>query len=112
MITVVDPIVRFHNLITVPQRDLVDTGQSAQAWQRSRPTFVAGVLGPHFEQCARDWLRGRAEFRGEAGLVAATAVNDRKGRADAARRRGDVLLVGVPTLVEGADPVVVPRRIL
>ncbi len=183
VITVVDPIVRFHNLITVPQRDLVDTGQSAQAWQRSRPTFVAGVLGPHFEQCARDWLRGRAEFRGEAGLVTATVVNDRKGRAkheidvvaldkragrahitvvgeakatvtrrtmadldrldglkaalagqghdtasavlalfslegfqpdlaDAARRRGDVLLVGVPTLVEGADPVVVPRRIL
>ncbi|MEU8361908.1 ATP-binding protein [Nonomuraea sp. NPDC048882] len=181
VITVVDPIVRFHNLITVPQRDLVDTGQSAQAWQRSRPTFVARVLGPHFEQCARDWLRGQAEFRGEAGLVAATVVNDQKGRAkheidvvaldkragrakitvvgeakatvtrrtmadlerldglktvlaghghdtepavlalfslegfqpdlvEAARRRGDVLLVGVPTLVEGADPVVVPRR--
>lgn len=83
VITVADPIIRFHNLITVPQRDLVETGQSAEAWQRSRATFVARILGPHFEACARDWLRAQADpaLRGNAGLVSATVVNDRKGQA-------------------------------
>ncbi|MBF8190338.1 ATP-binding protein [Nonomuraea sp. K274] len=83
VITVADPIVRFHNLITVPQRDLVETGQSAEAWRRSRATFVARILGPHFEGCARHWLRAQADpaLRGNAGLVSATVVNDRKGQA-------------------------------
>ncbi|MEV0622805.1 ATP-binding protein [Nonomuraea sp. NPDC050404] len=182
VITVADPIVRFHNLITVPQRDLVDTGQPEQAWQRSHPTFVARVLGPHFELCAQEWLRGQADpaLRGNASVVTATVVNDRNGRAkheidvvaldkrsgradisvvgeakatvtrrtmadlerlerlkavlaehghdtasavlalfsmegfqpdliDAARRRGDVLLVDLPCLVGRADPVALPH---
>ncbi|MGN9840841.1 hypothetical protein ACTMTI_22230 [Nonomuraea sp. H19] len=83
VITIADPIVRFHNLITVPQHDLVETGQSAEAWRRSRPTFVARILGPHFESCARAWLRAQADpaLRGDAGLVTGTVVNDRKGQA-------------------------------
>ncbi|TDE45776.1 ATP-binding protein [Nonomuraea mesophila] len=83
VITIADPIVRFHNLITVPQRDLVETGQAAEAWRRSRPTFVARVLGPHFEDCARAWLRAQADssLRGDATQVAATVVNDREGQA-------------------------------
>ncbi|MFC5831583.1 AAA family ATPase [Nonomuraea insulae] len=182
VITVIDPIVRFHNLITVPQRDLVDTGQAAQAWRRSRPTFVARILGPHFELCAREWLRSQADpaLRGNASTVTATVVNDKKGQAkheidvvaldkragradirligeakatvarrnvadlarleqlkallgehghdtgsavlalfsmegfqrdlvEVARRRGDVLLVDLPVLVGGGEPVAVPR---
>ncbi|NUP23312.1 MAG: ATP-binding protein [Streptomyces sp.] len=105
VITVADPIVRFHNLITVPQRDLVETGQSAEAWRRSRPTFVARILGPHFEDCARAWLRGRSDrrLRGEASLVTATVVNDRRGQAkheidvvalDRRSGRADITLIG------------------
>lgn len=182
VITVADPIVRFHNLVTVPQRDLVDTGRSAEGWRRARPAFVAGVLGPHFELCAREWLRGQADpaLRRDAGTVTATVVNDRKGQAkheidvialdrragravisvvgeakatmtrrsqadldrldrlkgllgehghdaasavsalfsmegfqpdlvDVARRRGDVLLVGLPSLLGWEEPLVVPR---
>ncbi|MFI6788582.1 ATP-binding protein [Nonomuraea sp. NPDC050383] len=81
VISVVDPIVRFHNLITVPQRDLVETGRSAEAWRRSRPTFVSRVLGPHFEECARAWLRAHPRLSGDASQVTATVVNDRTGQA-------------------------------
>ncbi|MET8002420.1 ATP-binding protein [Nonomuraea glycinis] len=83
VISVADPIIRFHNLMTVPQRDLVDTGRSAEAWRRARPTFTARILGPHFEDCARAWLRGQADpaVRGSAGQVTATVVNGRKGQA-------------------------------
>ncbi|MEU6743258.1 ATP-binding protein [Streptosporangium sandarakinum] len=83
VITVADPIIRFHNLITVPKRDLVETGGSAQAWHDSQATFVSRVLGPHFEECARDWLRRHPDpsLRGGTGLVASTVVNDKGGRA-------------------------------
>lgn len=82
VITLADPIVRFHNLITVGQQDLVETGRSAQAWQAAQPTFTSRILGPHFEHCARDWVRRAGDpIRGGAGTVAATVVNDRAGRA-------------------------------
>lgn len=83
VITIADPIIRFHNLVTVPQRDLVATEQRAQAWERARPTFTSRILGPHFEECARDWLRAHPDpaIRGHAGLVSATVVNDRRGQA-------------------------------
>ncbi|MEV0591575.1 ATP-binding protein [Nonomuraea cavernae] len=83
VITIADPIIRFHNLITVPQRDLVETGQSVEAWRRAEPTFLSRILGPHFEDCARDWLRTQADpaLRGEASQITATVVNDRQGQA-------------------------------
>ncbi|MEU0565878.1 ATP-binding protein [Nonomuraea sp. NPDC005983] len=105
VITVADPIVRFHNLITVPQRDLVETGRSAEAWRRAQATFVSRVLGPHFEECARDWLRSQANpsLRGSAGQVTSTVVNDRNGQAkheidvvalDIRSGRGVISLIG------------------
>ncbi|WP_203989661.1 hypothetical protein [Sphaerisporangium rufum] len=82
VITVADPIIRFHNLITVPKRDLVETGGARQAWEESRSTFVSRILGPHFEQCCRDWLcRADRDIRGGASTVAATVVNDQAGHA-------------------------------
>lgn len=103
VISVVDPIVRFHNLITVPQWDLVETGQGPEAWRRARPTFDSRILGPHFEECARGWLRGQAAtaLRGSAGQVSSTVVNDGKGRAKheidviALDKRGGRAVVGL-----------------
>ncbi|MGW4641078.1 ATP-binding protein [Sphaerisporangium sp. NPDC004334] len=181
LITIADPIIRFHNLITVPRRDLIETGDSLRAWRESQPTFVSRILGPHFEECSREWLR-RADpsLRGGTSVVASTVVNDQGGRAkheidvisvkrssgratvgligeakatlvrrgpadlerldrmkeilggqghdvtgtrlaifsmegfqadlvSTARRRGDVLLVGLPTLFGREEPLVMPK---
>jgi uncharacterized protein len=83
VITVTDPIIRFHNLITVPNRDLIETGSSLQAWREAQPTFVSRILGPHFEECSREWLRRHADptLLGGARTVASTVVNDQGGRA-------------------------------
>ncbi|WP_214327662.1 ATP-binding protein [Nonomuraea sediminis] len=86
LITVADPIVRFHNLVTVAQRDLVEAGLPGQAWLNSRPTFTSRILGPHFEECAREWLRPRIG----ATRVASTVVNDGRGQA---RHEVDVVAV-------------------
>lgn len=83
VITLVDQIVRFHNLVTVPQNDLVETGLAGEAWRNARPTFQSRILGPQFEDCARHWVRRYGP--GEAGLppgtVSASVVNDAAGRA-------------------------------
>lgn len=83
VITVADPIIRFHNLITVPNRDLIETGGSVQAWRESQPTFISRILGPHFEECSREWLRRHAapSLRGGANTIASTVINDQGGRA-------------------------------
>ncbi|HEX4224967.1 MAG TPA: ATPase [Pseudonocardiaceae bacterium] len=83
VITIADPIIRFHNLITVAQTDLVESGRSRQAWQQAQGTFAAQILGPHFESCARHWLRQYAsdEIRAGSSTVAAAVVNDRTGKA-------------------------------
>jgi hypothetical protein len=83
VITVADPIIRFHNLITVPKRDLIETGDSIQAWHESQPTFISRILGPHFEECSREWLRRHADpsLRGGANMIASTVINDPRGRA-------------------------------
>ncbi|GIH78497.1 ATPase AAA [Planobispora longispora] len=83
VITVADPVIRFHNLITVPNRDLIETGASPQAWRESQPTFVSRILGPHFEECSREWLRRHAtsSILGETRTIASTVINDRGGRA-------------------------------
>ena len=93
VITIADPIIRFHNLITVAQTDLVEAGRSAQAWQQARGTFTAQILGPHFEACARHWLRQYAdhEIRAGSGMVAAAVINDRSGKA---KHEIDVLGLG------------------
>lgn len=92
VLTVTDPIIRFHNLITVPYRDLVETGASERAWREAQGTFVSRILGPHFEECARDWLRRAGpDVLGGATTVGATVVNDQGGRA---KHEVDVIALG------------------
>ncbi|MFJ8000915.1 ATP-binding protein [Streptomyces sp. NPDC096310] len=54
-IKVVDPVIRFNQLVAVPRADLIDRGQSEQAWRASATTFRSKILGPHFEELARQW---------------------------------------------------------
>jgi hypothetical protein len=82
VIMLVDQIVRFHNLVTVPQNDLVETGHASQAWQNARPTFRSRILGSQFEECARDWVRryGPDEASLLVATVAPAIVSDGPGR--------------------------------
>jgi uncharacterized protein len=82
VITLVDQIVRFHNLVTVPQNDLIETGYAREAWRNARPTFQSRILGPQFEESARDWVRryGPSEANLPVGTVAATMISEGAGR--------------------------------
>jgi uncharacterized protein len=65
-ITVADPVIRFNQLITSPQVDLVERGRAQEAWDNSQPTFQSKILGPHFEAIALEWTKAFASD--EAGL--------------------------------------------
>ncbi|GAA2309050.1 ATP-binding protein [Glycomyces scopariae] len=84
-ISVRDPIIRFDRLVTAPRQGQLELGQSRQVWRAMRDTFRSQIIGPHFEELAREWVRrfaaaelGREEGFGEVGTA---NVQDNAGRA-------------------------------
>ena len=79
-----DPIQRFHKLITVPRLAAFEDRRTHDAWVDAQPTFHSQILGPHFEELAREWVRRYADTTttgGPIGEVGSTVVNDPAGRA-------------------------------
>lgn len=50
-----DPIVRFHHAVKRPDLARFEDRRFDDAWRDAQPRFSAHVLGPHFEQLARDF---------------------------------------------------------
>lgn len=65
VITVADPVVRFHNLVIKPNLLDFEMRNAASAWERSLSTFSSKIEGPHFEDLSREWVRRHAA---EVGL--------------------------------------------
>ena len=82
VITVADPVVRFHNLVVKPNQLDFEMRKTHSAWERSRPTFSAKIEGPHFEELAREWTRRHAPEAGldSIGHVGTTVVSCREHR--------------------------------
>ncbi|GAA4906258.1 hypothetical protein LX16_3384 [Stackebrandtia albiflava] len=82
VITVADPVVRFHNLIVRPQLAALEARHTARVWESAEDVFRAKVLGPHFEQIARDWVYRYGQWEGLAdiGQVGTTQVPCRRHR--------------------------------
>jgi uncharacterized protein len=79
-----DPIVRLHQLVTVPRMAAFEERQATPAWKASAHTVTAQILGPAFEQLAREWTARHATQEttgGAVGLVGSTVVNDPVGRS-------------------------------
>lgn len=82
-IRIADPIVRFHQLITKPRLSQFEERQFEAAWSAARPTYQSQILGPHFEELAREWVRRFADdstLGGATGEVGYTVVADPEHR--------------------------------
>jgi hypothetical protein len=56
VVSIGDPVIRFHHTITLPRLQLFQRrGRAAQGWAEAQPTYSSKILGPHFEFLARDW---------------------------------------------------------
>lgn len=83
VITLADPVIRFNQLVTLPQAAAVEQGFAGQVWQQAAPTFNSKILGPHFEDLARGFTRRYGHALLPAGLpgpVGTTEVADRTAR--------------------------------
>lgn len=79
-----DPIVRFHHVVTRADLARFEDRRFAEAWPEAQARFSTHVLGPHFEQLARDFtfrFASPATTGGAVGRVGAAVINDQKARA-------------------------------
>ena len=67
VVTVADPMVRFHQLVTEPYLADLEAGRARQVWAEAGHTVESRIFGPHFEALARQWV-ARYAFP-EAGLI-------------------------------------------
>jgi uncharacterized protein len=90
VIRVADPVIRFNQLVTLPMADLVERRRGRQVWETSGATYRSKILGPHFEEIAREWTRSFAptETGLDLGTVGSCEVADPAGRT---KREVDVL---------------------
>jgi AAA+ ATPase superfamily predicted ATPase len=80
---ITEPLIVFYEAVMRREWTRLERGDAAGAWRNSQATFLAQVVGPHFEAICRDWARELAlsgdslEWLGEApGEVAAGVVAD------------------------------------
>jgi hypothetical protein len=76
VVTVADPMVRFHQLVIEPYLADLEAGQASQVWAEAAHTVESKVYGPHFEAVAAEWTaRYAAAEKGLAiGPVGQTVI--------------------------------------
>lgn len=67
VVTVNDPMVRFHQLVIEPYLADLEAGRPAQVWAEAAHTVESKIYGPHFEALAAEWVARHAGA--EAGLT-------------------------------------------
>lgn len=75
---IMEPLITFYEAIMRPRWADLEQGMGESVWQDSRPRFLSGVVGPHFEQVCRDFAGryGREVFGQPVGEVGAGTIAD------------------------------------
>lgn len=68
VVTVADPMVRFHKLVIEPYLADLEAGRPDEVWAEVAHTVDSKIYGPHFEALAAEWVARYAAA--EAGLTA------------------------------------------
>jgi uncharacterized protein len=71
VITVADPMVRFHQLVIEPYLADLEAGRARQVWAEAGHTVESKIFGPHFEALVGEWVARYASR--EAGLAVGPA---------------------------------------
>lgn len=81
-LTVSDPIVRFHDLVVSPRLAAFEERRAHSAWKDAQASVRTQILGPAFEDLAREWLTrySAASLDGSIGEVGTTVLNDSRQR--------------------------------
>ncbi len=80
---VADPIIRFHHVVTRRDYARFEDRRTIEAWEDAQPRFRTHILGPHFENIARQFTFRFASTDTTGGQIASVGpavVNDAKNR--------------------------------
>jgi uncharacterized protein len=102
---ITEPLIVFYEAVMRREWTRLERGDAAGAWRNAQATFLAQVVGPHFEVVCRDWALSEsgADAFGEApGQVAAGIVADPLRRSQ----------IEVDVAVLAPDEPGRPRRVL
>jgi uncharacterized protein len=82
VVTVADPMVRFHQLVIEPYLADLEAGRAREVWNEAAHTVESKIFGPHFEALAAEWVAryGAAEAGLAVGPVGQTVVACREHR--------------------------------
>jgi len=103
LIRIADPMLRFHHAIIRPDLPRFEARRTREAWAAATQRFEAQVLGPHFEELARQWtlrFASPATLGGQPAQVGFTQVNDATRR-----ERYEIDAVAVAPGRRGGKPV-------
>ncbi len=75
---ITEPLIVFYEAVMRREWTRLERGDTVGAWRNSQATFLAQVVGPHFEAICRDWALSWGEdvFGSVPGEVAAGVVAD------------------------------------
>jgi AAA+ ATPase superfamily predicted ATPase len=96
-----DPIIRFGLLVIRPRQAMYEERRTAAAWAESGSIVSSRILGPHFEDLAREWTQRFAEpdtLGGPVSVVGSAVLNDPAGRA---RHEIDVVALAAGETMHG-----------
>ena len=83
VVTVADPMVRFHQLVIEPHLADLEAGRSRQVWADAEHTVESKIFGPHFEALASEWVARYAPEEADlaVGPVGQTVIACREHEA-------------------------------
>lgn len=75
---ITEPLIVFYEAVMRREWTRLERGDTTGAWRNSQATFLAQVLGPHFEGICRDWALSAGDdvFGAAPGEAAAGVVAD------------------------------------
>lgn len=90
---VVEPMLRFHQLVVAPRESRLSRGRRRQIWDELSGTVSSRILGPHFEELARQWTREHASPRTIGGIASLVGPTVLHSPADRSTHELDVVVV-------------------
>lgn len=94
---IAEPIVRLHQLITARYEPELVAGRADRVWERSAATVSAKILGPHFEELARQWCLRYADERVLGGLPGAVRPTEIACREHQGGHELDLVVTNAPS---------------
>lgn len=90
---IAEPMLRFQQLVIAPRESRLVRGHRSQIWHELSGTVSSRILGPHFEELAREWVREHATEHALGGIASLVGPAEINSAADRTRHGLDVVVV-------------------